>query len=491
MAAPVVAARCRPTSSDAAKAVTVASEKCLHIGVLPFSFDHVFDSSTTTEHVYRKLGAPLIGKAIEGMNSTLLAYGQTSAGKTHTMTGTHEDPGVIPRLVAELFDQVAAIPEGTKAEVTVSMLQIHNECIGDLLAPSPGGAKLDIREDATGANYVHGLSWIDVSSAAQVAALEAKGNATRATAATNANASSSRSHMIFSLRLVQTTQLRLDGARKELRATINLVDLAGSERASRTGATGELLKEGSSINKSLSALGKVVHALAEASRLAKKRASAGSKREPAKGDQAKADQHGRATVFVPYRDSKLTRCLQDSLGGNSVTVMLVAISPGESEREETLATLHFAERAKAITLQAKRNERISLEAAAVAAAAEAKRAATVTAATTKRTREGGRATTPAVLGSACHHDGGQRSLLKQGSGQRHLGPTSGAARKDVSAKAAVAKRAAKKKFDGLCTLQLCTLQRDFWPAHMEWDADALPSDGEDDDHDGGDPHEIS
>jgi centromeric protein E len=370
--APVVAVRVRPSSAGNPSIVTSAGSDgtTIQVGPLPFAFDHIFDGGADQESVYRAIAQPLVGKAFDGLNSSLLAYGQTSSGKTHSMTGSAADPGITPRLVVDLFEAVSKLPAGATVDVTCSMLEIYNESLVDLLVQSGPASrpssreKLEIREDPTNGVHVHGLVNAPVSSAADVHALLQRGNAARAVAATNMNATSSRSHMIVAFRIAQSLPIDADTCR-EVRAVINLVDLAGSERATKSGAEGAALKEGANINRSLSALGMVVNALAEKSR------------------GQRAARPGKP-IHVPYRDSKLTRVLQDSLGGNSVTVMLCAVSPNASEREETLNTLHFAERAKAITLKAKRNEITTASASAVAAMAEDAAAAALAAAAARQ-----------------------------------------------------------------------------------------------------------
>lgn len=389
--APIVAVRCRPLAATGESSVTDIVGGRVLIGVLPFTFDHVFDGDASQEQVYRTLGEPLVDRCFDGLNGTLLAYGQTGSGKSHSMTGSANDPGIIPRLVRGLFDRAVAAEAsgGSSVYVSCSVLEIYNENLIDLLAEKTNASKLELREDPVHGVQVNGLQSFPVRTAEEVHALLDTSNALRAVAATNMNLASSRSHMVVSLRVVQSLAA-VDGAtRKEVRSTINLVDLAGSERANKTGATGEALKQGSHINKSLSTLGNVVSALADASRAAarKKPRSAASAKSPALADanpepraestrpDTKSEAGQPAGVHVPYRDSKLTRVLQESLGGNSVTVMLANVSQQASDREETLATLHFAERAKAITLKAKRNEITTATAAAAAEAAAAKAAA--------------------------------------------------------------------------------------------------------------------
>ena len=310
-----------------------------------FNFDYSYDDDSKQEDVYANLGAPLLDKAFGGWNGTIFAYGQTGAGKSFSMTGAPAAglPGIIPQMNAEMFERIGASTDenpNKKFLVTCSFLEIYNEVLYDLLDPTAtrGAGKtrkdshIDVKEDPKLGVYVAGLQEIGVDSKEKIEMLMDQGNSARAVAATQMNATSSRSHSIFIIRLQQKEVIA--GQQKDVRATINLVDLAGSERASKTGATGDKLKEGANINKSLSALGNVINALAEQSKKGKK-------------------------VFIPYRNSKLTRVLQESLGGNSVTVMLAAISPAAYNFEETLNTLQYADRAKAIQLKARKNEQMT------------------------------------------------------------------------------------------------------------------------------------
>jgi hypothetical protein len=229
------------------------------------------------------LGEPLLHKALDGYNCTIFAYGQTGSGKTFNMTGTPEQPGIIPRLNEALFDRIDSAPPNLRFLVTVSYLEIYNEHVHDLL--NPHGRDMKIREHPKLGVYVEGLAELVVKSHDDIQRLQEQGNRIRTVAATNMNMESSRSHSIF---MVKVEQKDMDKESNAFRSIVNLVDLAGSERADSTGATGDRLKEGAAINKSLSALGNVINALADP----KKRAA-----------------------FIPYRDSKLTRILQVLLPG--------------------------------------------------------------------------------------------------------------------------------------------------------------------------------
>ncbi len=240
--------------------------------------------------------------------------------------------GIIPRLNQDLFVSLAAAKEkepDKKFMILVSYLEIYNEVVKDLLNPSD--KKLEIRQHPKLGVYVQDLAEIVVDSADAVNALIEGGNKVRQVASTQMNARSSRSHSCFTIKVEQQKEEDMGGKRKttKLNAKINLVDLAGSERQNKTGATGARLKEGAAINKSLTVLGQVINALAE------------------------------GKPHIPYRDSKLTRLLQNSLGGNSHTMMVAAISPASDNYDETLSTLNYANRAKNIKNVTKRNEDVS------------------------------------------------------------------------------------------------------------------------------------
>jgi kinesin family protein 1/kinesin family protein 3/17 len=290
-----------------------------------FTYDRSYFWDTKSNEVYRELCEPLLEKAMDGYNATVFAYGQTGAGKTYSMTGTEEEPGVIPLMHQDMFSRIEAAPPNLQFFVTVSYLEIYQEVIYDLLNPS--GKDMKVRQHPQLGVYVEDLAELVVRNEDDIAQLQEQGNKVRKMAATEMNHSSSRSHAVFMMQIEQKDS-NSDSV-QGLRAKINLVDLAGSERADSTGAEGKQLKEGAAINKSLSALGNVINALADP----KKRGS-----------------------HVPYRDSKLTRILQESLGGNCLTVMLAMISPADVNHGETLSTLQYANRAKNIQNVSKKNE---------------------------------------------------------------------------------------------------------------------------------------
>ncbi|XP_053461936.1 kinesin-like protein KIF14 [Nycticebus coucang] len=302
-----------------------------------WSFDecHPYYASQTT--VYEMLAAPLLERAFEGYNTCLFAYGQTGSGKSYTMMGFSEEPGIIPRFCEDLFAQV--VKKQTQ-EVTyhleMSFFEVYNEKIYDLLVCKGvhGQRKqpLRVREHPISGPYVEALSMNVVSSYSDIQSWLELGNKQRATAATGMNDKSSRSHSVFTLIMTQTKTEFVEGEEHDHRITsrINLIDLAGSERCSTAHSSGDRLKEGVSINKSLLTLGKVISALSE--------------------------QANQKRVFIPYRESVLTWLLKESLGGNSKTAMIATISPAASNIEETLSTLRYASQARLIVNVAKVNE---------------------------------------------------------------------------------------------------------------------------------------
>ena len=294
-----------------------------------FTYDHVFHGPGPTEKaLYEQCVEPLVRGLVCGYNATVLAYGQTGSGKTHCMGTSHEPggatEGVIPRVMQTLFRTIADEPPEVSVKLKVGFIEIHKEDIRDLLVTDLKNAEaVSLRENVgrgqNGGVSLVGAKEVEVSTAAEMAAALASGSAARATAATGMNHRSSRSHAIFTIHVERRGRDPADVTR----AKMHLVDLAGSERAKRTKAEGQRLKEGIQINKGLLALGNVISAL---------------------GD----DKRRHAGGHVPYRDSKLTRLLQDSLGGNSRTVMVACISPADANLDETMSTLKYANRARNI-----------------------------------------------------------------------------------------------------------------------------------------------
>ena len=307
-----------------------------------WEYDAIFPPSTPQSIVYSTVTNGMIDKLFNGYNVTILAYGQTGSGKTYTM-GTNFDTGegVIPNAVGEVFDKVASLKKASKAsvEVSLSYLEIYNEEIRDLLAPptAVAPAPLDCRENIQGEVTVPNLTYKTVTNAKSVGSLMSEASTRRATGSTMMNAGSSRSHAICTVYLTITPEggEGEEGEEEEeavITSKFTLVDLAGSERQKRTGASGDRLKEGININKGLFVLGQVVSCLAE-----------------------KASSPSPATMHVPYRDSKLTRLLTSSLGGNSLTVMVACVSPADINLEESTNTLRYASRARAIKNSATKN----------------------------------------------------------------------------------------------------------------------------------------
>ena len=343
-----------------------------------FAFDRVYGPEASQESVYNESARDVVMNVLQGYNASIIAYGQTGAGKTHTMTGALEgsDRGVIPRAVDDIFQHIAHDVGGvgdmsgtTQVNylVRASYLQVYNEVVSDLLKPAADGSKsqsLTIREDSKRGVYVEGLSEWVVRSPSDVYDLMARGARARTTGATRLNELSSRSHAIFIIVVEKSTVTKLSNADgvvgghpgQGLEPTVrmgklNLVDLAGSERVRLTGAAGTRLQETKKINQSLSALGNVIGALTSTSDAASSPTypsgppmqSNGLAAQP--GDVPPSQQQKR---HVPYRDSKLTRILEDSLGGNCKTAFVAVISPAVESFSESLSTLKFANRAKRV-----------------------------------------------------------------------------------------------------------------------------------------------
>ncbi|KAJ5703151.1 hypothetical protein N7488_010699 [Penicillium malachiteum] len=299
-----------------------------------WSFDKNDANYAGQDNLFDDLGEPLLDNAFGGYNNCIFAYGQTGSGKSYSMMGYGQEYGVIPRICQSMFERIKAIQQDKNLNCTVevSYLEIYNERVRDLLNPSNKG-NLKVREHPSTGPYVEDLAKLVVRSFEEIDHLMDEGNKARTVAATNMNETSSRSHAVFTLTLSQKRHDAETSMDTEKVSKISLVDLAGSERANSTGATGARLKEGAEINRSLSTLGRVIAALADVSVGKKKNAS-----------------------MVPYRDSILTWLLKDSLGGNSMTSMIAAISPADINFEETLSTLRYADSAKRIKNHAVVNE---------------------------------------------------------------------------------------------------------------------------------------
>ncbi|KAI4321438.1 hypothetical protein MLD38_034819 [Melastoma candidum] len=328
----------------------VPGEPQVQIGSHVFTYDYVYgNSGSPSPGLYDECVAPLLDAFFKGYNATVLAYGQTGSGKTYTMGtnyhGEESNGGVIPKVMDRIFKRVEAMRDSTEFMIRVSFIEIFKEEVFDLLDTSScpptkgeisikpnglGRVPIQIRETVSGGITLAGVTEPEVNSKEEMANYLSRGSISRATGSTDMNSQSSRSHAIFTITMEQKKNPGFVGGASHddtgddiLCAKLHLVDLAGSERAKRTGADGMRFKEGIHINKGLLALGNVISAL---------------------GDEKRRKEGGH----VPYRDSKLTRLLQDSLGGNSKTLMIACVSPAETNAEETLNTLKYANRARNI-----------------------------------------------------------------------------------------------------------------------------------------------
>ena len=293
-----------------------------------FGFDRIFDENASQDDVYSSTTKPLLDSVLGGYNATVFAYGATGCGKTHTISGAPQQPGIIFLAMEDLFEKVAEMKNEKVTEISLSYLEIYNETIRDLLAPVPTGARggLMLREDCNQAVSVAGLSSHHPQNVAEVMEMIQIGNTARTMSPTEANATSSRSHAVIQINVAQKDR-NASVEEPHTMATLSIIDLAGSERASATKNRGERLMEGANINKSLLALGGCINALCDP----------------------------RKRNHVPYRNSKLTRLLKFSLGGNCKTVMIVCVSPSSQHFDETQNTLRYANRAKNIQTKVTRN----------------------------------------------------------------------------------------------------------------------------------------
>lgn len=295
---------------------------------LKFTFDKVFHPECLQADVYRTAAEPIVEAVMQGFNGTVFAYGQTSSGKTFTMSGDLQDPinmGIIPRMVSTVFDIIQNSEDYVEYSVKISYCEIYLEKIKDLLDTSK--VNLKVHEDKTRGVFIDGLSEHYVGNEEEVYELMDLGSSNREVAYTNMNAGSSRSHSLFLITVNQTNSKDYSGKVGKL----FLVDLAGSEKVGKTGAAGMRLEEAKNINKSLTVLGQVINSLTD----------------------------GKST-HIPYRDSKLTRVLQDSLGGNSKTSLIVTCSPSPYNENETISSLRFGIRAKAIKNKPKVNREYTI-----------------------------------------------------------------------------------------------------------------------------------
>ncbi|XP_020598093.1 kinesin-like protein KIN-8B [Phalaenopsis equestris] len=297
-----------------------------------YCFDHVFGHECTNSDVYKSVRSTITG-VIQGLNATVFAYGSTGSGKTYTMAGTQNDPGLMVLSLNTIFELIKTDKSSDNFEVSCSYLEVYNEVIYDLLEKSSG--YLELREDPEHGIVVAGLRSIKVQSADRILELLNLGNSRRKTESTEANQTSSRSHAV--LEITVKRKQKNQHRSQILRGKLALVDLAGSERASETNSGGQKLRDGSNINRSLLALANCINAL---------------------GKHQK-----KGLAYVPYRNryytivlcSKLTRILKDGLSGNSQTVMIATISPADDQYHHTVNTLKYADRAKEIKTHVHKN----------------------------------------------------------------------------------------------------------------------------------------
>ncbi|XP_076628115.1 kinesin-like protein Klp61F isoform X2 [Colletes latitarsis] len=304
-----------------------------------FKFDNVFGPSSKQVDVYRAVVSPLLEQVLAGYNCTVFAYGQTGTGKTFTMEGINTNPtlhwksdstaGMIPRSLSHIFDELQLLqaPEHT---IRVSFLELYNEELFDLLSANDDGSKIRLYEDTSkkGAVIIHGLEEVTINSKSEIHKFLEMGLLRRQTAATLMNANSSRSHTVFSI-TVHMKENTIDGEEVLKTGKLNLVDLAGSENIGRSGSIDKRAREAGCVNQSLLTLGRVITALVE------------------------------GAPHIPYRESKLTRLLQESLGGRTKTSIIATVSPASINLEETLSTLDYAHRAKNITNRPEVNQKLS------------------------------------------------------------------------------------------------------------------------------------
>lgn len=334
-----------PEEFDAAAAYYPLSKTRKAVEDKKFTFDNSFWSHDTAdshyatqEDVYNSLGEEFLDHNFEGYHTCIFAYGQTGSGKSYTMMGTPDQPGLIPRTCEDLFERIEAAQSedaNIAYNVRVSYFEVYNEHVRDLLVPVVPNRQpnyLKIRECPIEGPYVKDLTEVPVRTIGEILRYMKAGDASRTTASTKMNDTSSRSHAVFTIMLKQIHHDMETDETTERSSRIRLVDLAGSERAKATEATGTRLREGSNINKSLTTLGRVIAALADPKQL----------------------RAGKRKDVVPYRDSILTWLLKDSLGGNSKTAMIACVAP--SDYDETLSTLRYADQAKRIRTRAVVNQ---------------------------------------------------------------------------------------------------------------------------------------
>ncbi|KAI6127555.1 kinesin-domain-containing protein [Pisolithus thermaeus] len=290
--------------------------------IFNFPLSSCYDQNSTQEEIFERDVRPLIDVVYSGVTVTIFAYGVTSSGKTHTMQGTKTEPGVIPRVVEAMFQQKASLQK-SRVELSVSYMEIYKDEVYDLFVNRETAPKLPVRENDAGQVFVANLTSLPIQSVDEFDAIYSRASRHRSVGATNLNRASSRSHAVLTLEVTMTDST----AQKTLTGKMNLVDLAGSENNKLTGNDPTRMAESAAINKSLSVLGQVVHAL------------------------------NQGASRIPYRNSKLTRILQDALGGSSVGLLICNIAPGVKFRQDTLNTLNFAVRTKNVENRPVINER--------------------------------------------------------------------------------------------------------------------------------------
>ncbi|KAL8528890.1 hypothetical protein ACS0TY_006382 [Phlomoides rotata] len=290
-----------------------------------YTFDYAFGPKSSNLDVYKRSVCSTIAGVVQGLNATVFAYGATGSGKTYTMVGTRDDPGLMVLSLNTIFDHIEKDNSSDDFNVTCSYLEVYNEVIYDLLERSSG--HLELREDPEQGIVVAGLRSIKVNSADKILELLNVGNSRRKTESTEVNETSSRSHAVLEITVTRKQQKKYFN--QIIKGKLALVDLAGSERASETNSGGQKLRDGANINRSLLALANCINAL---------------------GKQQK-----KGLAYVPYRNSKLTRILKDGLSGNSQTIMIATISPADNQYHHTLNTLKYADRAKEIKTHIQKN----------------------------------------------------------------------------------------------------------------------------------------
>jgi kinesin family protein 5 len=317
--------------------VTFQAPNAAHGETRLFQFDGTLSETSDQQSVYARVAAPIVADVMAGYNGTILAYGQTATGKTHTMVGPGDlvrgdQRGLIPRALEDIFDRAERTRSEAKTTVALSYVQIYCERIFDLLEPETLPSNILVREDADRGVYIDGAAAVHVANVQDCLSLMERGNANRAVSSTEMNAHSSRSHAILILRVERKEFAAKNSTQPVIRlSNLYLVDLAGSERVKKARVFGRHISELKAINLSLSALGNCIFALSKQSR------------------------QNQASYHVPYRDSKLTRLLQSSLGGNAKTALVVTVTPAASEAPETLQTLQFGQRAMQVAVRAHRS----------------------------------------------------------------------------------------------------------------------------------------